>query len=95
MTKDWTKDIEYILKKFDFTRVQKAMVALDWKWSGMGHSGFPSLEDLKETARVLLTRAISFKSSDSIATGGFEVTKWDDHLNLSFHVEEVNSLYMK
>lgn len=88
-----------IMDRFDFTRVQKAMVALDWRWA-TGIST-PDIERLKSTAYQLMDYAITgFEGLDaegrkygySTATGGFEArvesfSKGEPRLGLLFYVD--------
>jgi hypothetical protein len=72
--------IDEIMDRFDFDRVHKAMVALNWKWVGAGTSEVPSKYDLKRQARRLLNGAYETmcqEDSDGrgyLATGGFVAT---------------------
>jgi hypothetical protein len=93
------KKIEYLLDQFDFSRVEKTMEALDWRWYDTPW-GSPSVPDLRQTARKLLLLA-NKKSEESsqevtIGTGGFyaEADVANDYLKLSFIVEvEDTELY--
>lgn len=74
-----------IMDNFDFNRVQRAMVALDWKWvDGDGHKyAIPSIERLKSRAYELLIDVID---SQMISCGGFVARNTDGHLSLEFVV---------
>ena len=64
--------IEDILDHFDFEKVRKAMVALDWKWASVGD--VPSIADMRKTARTLLRYCEEYVGDDAYyytATGGF------------------------
>ncbi len=94
--------IDKILDEFNFARVHKAMVALDWKWAS-SKSYIPSMDDLRETAESLLRGAAESRLGDYKGehwelgiingTGGFQATAYCDEdktkiiaLDLSFVV---------
>ena len=91
--------IELNMQKFDFERVHKVMTVTNWQWArGDGPNSVPTIEQLKATARRLLTSVVAVEiEKDSwygMATGGFEVRKWEssdesdeDSLELKFVVE--------
>jgi hypothetical protein len=77
--------IDEILDEFDFEKVHKVMVALDWKWV----DGVPTIGDLRRTARELLNDLVRGELR-GVGTGGlyaymengliglrFEVTNWE------------------
>jgi hypothetical protein len=84
MTKD-EEQLDLVLNNFDFGRVRKTMVALDWRWA---KKGIPTIGDLYNEAERLLIKAQEEKCT--IATGGLVAmgTK-SGVLSLSFVVEEV------
>jgi hypothetical protein len=94
--------IDEIMDEFNFARVHKAMVALDWKWAS-SKSYIPSMDDLRETAESLLRGAAESRLGDYKGehwelgivngTGGFQATAYCDEdktkiiaLDLSFVV---------
>ena len=96
------KMIDEIMDEFNFARVHKAMVALDWKWAS-SKSYIPSMDDLRETAESLLRGAAESRLGDYKGehwelgiingTGGFQATAYCDEdktkiiaLDLSFIV---------
>ncbi len=96
--------IDKILDEFNFARVHKAMVALDWKWAS-SKSYIPSMDDLRETAESLLRGAAESRLGDYKGehwelgiingTGGFQATAFCDRtktritgLDLKFVVSE-------
>lgn len=96
------KMIDEIMDEFNFARVHKAMVALDWKWAS-SKSYIPSMDDLRETAESLLRGAAESRLGDYKGehwelgiingTGGFQATAYCDEdktkiiaLDLSFVV---------
>ena len=98
------KMINEIMDEFNFARVHKAMVALDWKWAS-SKSYIPSMDDLRETAERLLRGAAESRLGDYKgehwelgiinATGGFQATAFCDEaktritgLDLKFVVSE-------
>lgn len=79
--------IEQIMENFDFEKVHKVMVALEWEWHfGRGASGIPSVYTLKEEASRLLSDAWMTKTT--VSTGGFSAVYDDCYITLSFIVEE-------
>ena len=73
-----------ILDEFDFEKVHRVMVALDWQWSGT--DGVPSIGDLRRQARSLLQQVVDSKDTHSIGTGGFTAFMHRGLLGLRFEV---------
>lgn len=82
------KMVDEIMESFNFDKVYKAMVALDWKWA-CSEEGVPTIKELKETAEYLLRGAAEYRLLDKYsnvsweipmlnATGGFEAKAWCD-----------------
>lgn len=67
-----TDEIEKLIAEFNFDRVHKAMVAVDWKWGGAfgPPPAVPTKDALISTARDLL-RQVAEKGEGTISTGGF------------------------
>jgi hypothetical protein len=87
MKKKEQKALDQIMDWFDFENVAKTMEVLNWKWIGT-EEGVPTIGEIKEQARRLLTQAI--KERVTIGTGGFKATynhKYK-HLTLEFIVSE-------
>lgn len=87
--------IDEIMDNFDFARVHNAMVALKWEWSSTG--GVPELSQVKKMARKLLRETMENKDLDNgsyISTGGFKVSKYEKHYELSFEVESWDSAFL-
>lgn len=82
------KHIEEILNNFDFEKVHNIMVALDWKWFGVG---VPSVEDLKKQALELLNEICNYDITSS-STGGLKAIKCDDYLELEFIITSFDSI---
>ena len=83
--------IDNIMDYFDFDKVLKTMIALDWKWVKENHKDIndleiPSIERIRKTARKALMRAIEIK--DYTSSGGFEAEYNDGSLSLKFVVEQ-------
>jgi len=96
--------VDEIMEEFNFAKVHKAMVALDWKWAGSEYK-IPSIESLRNEAKHLLrgaaeSRLTQFKNEHwelgiINSTGGFSATAYCDKdktkitsLSLQFVVEE-------
>ena len=87
------KHIQYIIDDFDFEKINKIMVALDWKWYDNGKFYIPTENDLKKCARRLLSDVCLY-DCDIMSTGGFCAKRKDDYLRLEFIVEEQSSNIM-
>lgn len=74
-------------KNFRWNRVIAVMAVLDWKWAGRG---VPNLEQLKTTAKYLVSEALKGKTSHG--TGGF-MARWyindedKESIELEFTIE--------
>ncbi len=90
--KKWQKKaIEEIMEEFDFKKVHKTMVCLNWKWRGER----PSKEEIIDTAKKLLEEVCSttnepVKNISYLSTGGFflECDYKNKALSLSFVVSD-------
>jgi hypothetical protein len=80
--------IDDIIDKFDFNGVRRIMVMLNWRWAR--NDDTPSVGEMRNTARRLLTDICDPSNADAdyIATGGFEVRRIEDGLELRFVVYE-------
>lgn len=80
------QQIEEIIEEFDFEKVYKVMITLDWIWFG----GRITIERLKETAEHLLQDAYNRSTGDEsyCSTGGFRAVYVRDFgFRLSFEVD--------
>lgn len=76
--------IDEILDEFDFEKVHRVMVALDWKWK---HSDdLPSVKDLRRHARTLLRVVVEAKDIRQARTNGFTAYMENGLLGLRFEV---------
>lgn len=80
-----SKQIKRIMKHFEFEKVHKCMVALNWEWGFKG-SGVPSIEQLREKAESMLH---DMEDVDNMIRrcGGFRVTIWHGLLELLFEID--------
>jgi hypothetical protein len=78
--------IEDIMNDFDFDKVRKVMVVLNWHWSQVEQT--PTVDEMKRTARRLLRDLCENDEIDFVSTGGFEASKRDGGLELRFIAEE-------
>lgn len=89
MTKDERqRQIEIIMREFDFPSVRKAMVALEWCYgTERGKGPVPTMGKIKDMARYCLTYLEP--TSRYFGTGGFEAY-WNGRgkLGLRFIVSE-------
>lgn len=76
--------IDEILDEFNFEKVHKVMVSLDWKWNST--DGVPAIADLRRTARSLLKQVVESKGIHSVGTGGFTAFMHNGILGLRFEV---------
>lgn len=96
--------IDNIMEEFNFAKVYKAMIALNWKWLD-AKEGTPTLDELRKEAKYLLKRAAELRLgtlSDehwevgiACCTGGFQAKAYCDEdktkitsLDLKFIVTE-------
>lgn len=84
--------IDEIMEWFDFERVHKAMVALDWRWNYWikhGNSHIPSLEEIKAFAQrqLKLVSKPTETEYNHIHSGGFRASNKDGVLSLEFIVD--------
>lgn len=76
--------IDEILDEFNFEKVHKVMVSLDWKWNST--DGVPAIADLRRMARSLLQQVVESKGIHSVGTGGFTAFMHHGVLGLRFEV---------
>jgi hypothetical protein len=77
--------IDEIMDEFNFARVHKAMVALDWKWAS-SKNYIPSIDELRTETERLLRDAADVRLNMCIgepwespiycSTGGFSAAAW-------------------
>jgi len=75
--------IDDVMDWFEFEKVEKAMVALDWQWRTAAE-GIPTVQELRREARKRLREAIQ---SGYSSTGGFTATYSHGVLKLAFIIE--------
>ena len=83
-----------IMESFDFESVHNHMQETNWKWFVNSEVGtkVPDIEDIKITARDLLTKAIWYDEPVvNISTGGFHAYKLPWGLELTFAIETAHS----
>ena len=79
--------IPEILMRFNFQKVHEHMVRMDHKWLNGDTMEIPTLEELRSTARTLLTRAaLSDSEVTNVGTGGFMAYKLPWGLSLTFQL---------
>lgn len=78
-------ELTQVIDSFDFNKVHSHMKETGWRWASAPKMGVPTLNDLKATARYLLTRVIQDKA-DTIhwARGGFVAHKSPSGIKLTF-----------
>ena len=82
-----------IMERFDFEAVLKHMQNSNWTWyMGNGRMEVPTMEDLRFTARDLLTKAIYDDSVvANVGTGGFTAYKLPWGIDLTFQLEHTHA----
>lgn len=75
--------IDKIMDEFNFERVHKAMVALNWEWSGS--DGVPTIGELRRQARQLLKELTNNKNR-VVGTGGFYAYQDFETVGLRFEL---------
>jgi len=87
MTKSIRTKIELVIRRFDFSKVKGAMLALEWTWGG-DNGRYPDKDEMMSIAEELLE---SSYSSGYSATGGFEARYSGREFYLNFVVEGTDS----
>jgi hypothetical protein len=78
--------IDEILDEFDFEKVHRVMVALDWEVYIDGEKTIPSIGDLRRRARSLLQHVVNSKDTAAVSTIGFTAYMHYGVLGLRFEV---------
>ena len=89
-TMELEKKASEIMDSFDFESVHAHMEETGWKWYNRNTEGMkvPDIEDIRHTARSLLTQAIWNETPVSnVATGGFHAYKLPWGLELNFAIK--------
>lgn len=94
MTDQMQQVIDEIMKAFKFVKTQRVMEFLNWTW-GLENPFIPTVSDLRQTARRLLTEAANGDVGHDHQTGGFRAFKTMSteegnegmHLDLEFTLE--------
>jgi hypothetical protein len=93
---DWSRRIEVIMTNFDFQKVHRAMVALNWTWYHPGGFAIPDIDTLRKSARELLEGVEKHSQkwkAGSESIGGF-TSEWNvsgGELNLLFAIDECHA----
>ena len=86
---DFEKQIDYIIKHFNFNNVHEYMLLNKW-FIG---KDVPSPHQLKEIARLLLKTIANSKGSAHGQLSGFHAVKVNNRLKLIFGFESINLAY--
>ena len=78
--------VEEILRQFDFKKVHKVMTVLDWTWGD--HERVPTVGELRDCARELLTCCLKQGKGFSCTGGFWAILDEDGELTLQFVLEE-------
>lgn len=94
--------IEQVLTEFNFEKVRKVMLALDWRWVTSKENGVPSVYEIIRSAREYCVEAVNGTEKNggilySVASGGLRASAVIDEgelfLRLSFEVEYSDNHY--
>ncbi len=89
MTNETKTKIKSTLRDFDFERVRKAMVAVNWTW---GLDNTPTIEEMQEEAERLLIDIYEETDAqvDTVSCGGFNAmyNREEECFFLFFTIEE-------
>lgn len=84
------KQIDFIMDRFNFSKVQRAMEAVNWAWAST--NGVPEEYALRVHARELLEEVANLEVGYSICAGGFTASKEEEadgpFLRLVFCIDE-------
>jgi hypothetical protein len=87
--------INQIISNFDFEKVHKVMILLNWAWSKT-YPEVPTIGILVLTAKELLEDVLAEEDGTTIETGGFEAQRFNGEggktfLALKFYVDTCQS----
>lgn len=89
------KMIADILESFDFEKVHKTMVTLDWKWDiGHGEMAVPSIYRMMKDAESHLRNVAQYYGKKEFyltGSGGFVATLESDSITLQFILTEISA----
>ena len=88
------KQIDRIMGTFDFSRVSKAMRALDWKLGSLENAHFPDEDELRKDARSLLESIVGY-DCPYMTHYGFHAFFKDDYLTLHFSIDNTGIKYKR
>lgn len=76
--------IDNIMDNFDFSRVAKTMLGLNWKWCISVDNEVPQEYDIRKAARKLMNSIpdTCIKDSYFTGTGGLQVNAWYENTEL-------------
>jgi hypothetical protein len=88
MTPQQQENIDNIIENFDFDKVHRVMVFMDWKWAFSVVVRVPSIDELKDEARRLLGNLVE-NNNRFTECGGLRAEKYkkDDYFRLSFCID--------
>lgn len=89
------EQVEKIMKSFDFKKVHKTMILLDWKWATKKGPQVPSTKAIKAQARKMLAELVDTYDEQvatrRFSTGGFSASRCYDSLFLQFVLESAEA----
>ena len=67
-----TSAIIELVEAFDFEKVEKVMIALDWKWGSSQELRTPTIDEMRDKCLQMLFTANCEKTT--VSSGGFEAS---------------------
>jgi hypothetical protein len=96
-SRDGIQKVNYVLSEFDFKKVEAAMKAVNWQYFDLLNKSlyYPNVEQLKETARYILS-LVALKKDYIVETGGFVAKRYKDgHLSLHFRLADASTQHFE
>ena len=72
ITRTATSAIIELIEAFDFDKVEKVMIATDWKWAFSKELRTPTIDEMRDKCLHLLICAE--RDHDTVSSGGFEAS---------------------
>lgn len=72
ITRTATSAIIELIEAFDFEKVEKVMIATDWKWAFSKELRTPTIDEMRDKCLSLLICAD--RDIDTVSSGGFEAS---------------------
>lgn len=84
--------VQEVIKRFDFKKVHKVMLALNWEWVEGKRAQVPSIPKLKKHAEWILHHVCDNNiGAYTCMSGGFEAQLTGETLTLRFVIEYIDA----